>query len=115
MTVYPIVTALTGFQFANLVPYFARILPQLLGLYTLKETYILSFVPSCAPWLVTGFVLMGLNSYFPQLSQVSSLWSPLRAAVPVIHWVTSWWFFLPGWEPNLVILAPIYHILGHQG
>ncbi|KAJ9082304.1 hypothetical protein DSO57_1005754 [Entomophthora muscae] len=26
--------ALTGFQVANLVPYFARILPQLLGLYT---------------------------------------------------------------------------------
>ncbi|KAJ9083427.1 hypothetical protein DSO57_1034821 [Entomophthora muscae] len=33
MTVYPIVTALTGFQVANLVPCFARILPQLLGLY----------------------------------------------------------------------------------
>ncbi|KAJ9090272.1 hypothetical protein DSO57_1004181 [Entomophthora muscae] len=33
MTVYPIVTALTGFQVANLVPYFAKILPQLLGLY----------------------------------------------------------------------------------
>ncbi|KAJ9065302.1 hypothetical protein DSO57_1021072 [Entomophthora muscae] len=34
MTVYPIVTALTGFQVANLVPYFAKILPQLLGLYS---------------------------------------------------------------------------------
>ncbi|KAJ9089878.1 hypothetical protein DSO57_1008559 [Entomophthora muscae] len=34
MTVYPIVTALTGFQVTNLVPYFAKILPQLLGLYT---------------------------------------------------------------------------------
>ncbi|KAJ9060948.1 hypothetical protein DSO57_1025580 [Entomophthora muscae] len=36
MTVYPIVTALTGFQFANLVPYFAKVLPQLLGLYSPK-------------------------------------------------------------------------------
>ncbi|KAJ9072121.1 hypothetical protein DSO57_1030511 [Entomophthora muscae] len=35
ITVYPIVTALTGFQVANLVPYFAKILPQLLGLYTM--------------------------------------------------------------------------------
>ncbi|KAJ9068373.1 hypothetical protein DSO57_1029330 [Entomophthora muscae] len=33
--VYPIVTALTGFQVANLVPYFAKILSQLLGLYTI--------------------------------------------------------------------------------
>ncbi|KAJ9054779.1 hypothetical protein DSO57_1010654 [Entomophthora muscae] len=33
MTVYPIVIALTGFQVANLVPYFAKVLPQLLGLY----------------------------------------------------------------------------------
>ncbi|KAJ9089283.1 hypothetical protein DSO57_1014621 [Entomophthora muscae] len=40
MTLYPIVTALTGFQVANLVPYLAKILPQLLGLY-IKKTKIL--------------------------------------------------------------------------
>ncbi|KAJ9088782.1 hypothetical protein DSO57_1019792 [Entomophthora muscae] len=34
MMVYPIVTALKGFQVVNLVPYFAKVLPQLLGLYT---------------------------------------------------------------------------------
>ncbi|KAJ9089766.1 hypothetical protein DSO57_1009517 [Entomophthora muscae] len=34
MTVYPIVTALSRLQVANLVPYFSKILPQLLGLYT---------------------------------------------------------------------------------
>ncbi|KAJ9076474.1 hypothetical protein DSO57_1025858 [Entomophthora muscae] len=62
--------------------------------------------PSCAPWLITGLVLMGLNSYFPQLSPVSSLWSPLRAAIPVLHWVASWWFVSPGWELNLVSLPP---------
>ncbi|KAJ9057077.1 hypothetical protein DSO57_1026001 [Entomophthora muscae] len=62
-------------------------------------------ISSCAPWLITVLVLMGLNSYFPQLSPVSSLWS-LRAVVPVLHWATSWWFVLPGWEPNLVSLAP---------
>ncbi|KAJ9074657.1 hypothetical protein DSO57_1004113 [Entomophthora muscae] len=72
----------------------------------LQETQVLPLAPSCGPWLIVGFVLMGLNSYFPQLSPVSSLWSPLRAAVPVIHWVALWWFVLPGWEPNLVSLAP---------
>ncbi|KAJ9081338.1 hypothetical protein DSO57_1015808 [Entomophthora muscae] len=51
----------------------------------------------------------GLNAYFLQLSLVSSLWSPLRAAVPVIHWAASWWFISPGWEPNLVSLASLSH------
>ncbi|KAJ9063873.1 hypothetical protein DSO57_1036377 [Entomophthora muscae] len=39
-------------------------------------------VPTCTTWLLTSLVLMVLNVYFPQLSPVSSLWSPLRAAVP---------------------------------
>ncbi|KAJ9071032.1 hypothetical protein DSO57_1001280 [Entomophthora muscae] len=68
-----------------------------------------TLVPSCAPWLLSGLVLMGLNAYFPQLSLVSSLWSPLIAAVPVLHWAASWWFISPGWEPNLVSLAPLSH------
>ncbi|KAJ9062690.1 hypothetical protein DSO57_1008141 [Entomophthora muscae] len=68
--------------------------------------------PTCTPWLLTGLALMALNAYFPQLSPVSSLWSPLQAAVPVLHWTASWWFVLPGWEPNLVSLAPLSHILG---
>ncbi|KAJ9081863.1 hypothetical protein DSO57_1010533 [Entomophthora muscae] len=75
----------------------------------LQEVGILPSVPSCAPWLFAGFVLMGLNSYFPQLSLVSSLWSPLRAVVPVIYWVVSLWFVPPGWKPNLVSLAPLSH------
>ncbi|KAJ9070054.1 hypothetical protein DSO57_1012303 [Entomophthora muscae] len=33
MTVYPILTALTGFQVSNLVPYLAKILPYFMGLY----------------------------------------------------------------------------------
>ncbi|KAJ9081055.1 hypothetical protein DSO57_1018525 [Entomophthora muscae] len=37
MTVYLIVTALTGFQVANLVPYLAKILPHFLGLYTTQH------------------------------------------------------------------------------
>ncbi|KAJ9065588.1 hypothetical protein DSO57_1017854 [Entomophthora muscae] len=37
MTVYPIVTALTGFQVTHLVPYLTEILPHFLGLYTLTE------------------------------------------------------------------------------
>ncbi|KAJ9089359.1 hypothetical protein DSO57_1013732 [Entomophthora muscae] len=62
--------------------------------------------PTHTPWLLTGLILMGLNAYFPQLSPVSSLWSPLRAAIPVLHWMASWWFVTPGWEPYLVSLAP---------
>ncbi|KAJ9062750.1 hypothetical protein DSO57_1007409 [Entomophthora muscae] len=65
--------------------------------------------PTCTPWLITGLVLMGLNAYFPQLSPVFSLWSPLQAAIPVLHWAASWWFILPGWEPNLVSLDPLSH------
>ncbi|KAJ9067857.1 hypothetical protein DSO57_1034898 [Entomophthora muscae] len=57
--------------------------------------------PTCTLWLLTDLVLMGLNVYFLQLSPGSSLWSPLQVAVPVLHWVASWWFALPGWEPNL--------------
>ncbi|KAJ9053993.1 hypothetical protein DSO57_1019009 [Entomophthora muscae] len=68
--------------------------------------------PSCTPWLLTDLMLMGLNAYFPQLSPVSSLCSPLQAAVPVLHWAASWWFVLPGWEPNLVSLAPLSHKIG---
>ncbi|KAJ9050425.1 hypothetical protein DSO57_1014434 [Entomophthora muscae] len=68
-----------------------------------------TLAPSCAPWLITSLVLMALNTYFPQLSPVSSLKSPLRAAVPVIHWTASWWFVSPRWEPNLVSLAPHSH------
>ncbi|KAJ9075052.1 hypothetical protein DSO57_1000335 [Entomophthora muscae] len=75
----------------------------------LKALEVLPPTPSCALSLITGLVLMGLNSYFPQLFPVSSLWSPLRAAIPVLHWLASWWFVLLGWEPNLVSLAPLSH------
>ncbi|KAJ9074512.1 hypothetical protein DSO57_1005534 [Entomophthora muscae] len=69
--------------------------------------------PTCAPWLLTSLALMALNAYFPQLSPVSSLWSPLQAAIPVLHWTASWWFISPVWEPNSDSLAPLSHrILG---
>ncbi|KAJ9057445.1 hypothetical protein DSO57_1022617 [Entomophthora muscae] len=32
MTVYPIVTALTGFQFSNLMPYLLQVVPTMSGL-----------------------------------------------------------------------------------
>ncbi|KAJ9065320.1 hypothetical protein DSO57_1020952, partial [Entomophthora muscae] len=62
--------------------------------------------PTCMPWLLAGLALMGLNAYFLHLSPVSSLWSPLQVAIPVLHWAASWWFISLGWEPNLVSLAP---------
>ncbi|KAJ9089038.1 hypothetical protein DSO57_1016978 [Entomophthora muscae] len=69
--------------------------------------------PTRTPWLLTSLILMGLNAYFPQLSLVSSLWSPLQVAIPVLHWMASWWFVSPGWEPNLVSLAPLSHMNGY--
>ncbi|KAJ9068644.1 hypothetical protein DSO57_1026526 [Entomophthora muscae] len=177
MTIYPIITALTRFQFFNLLPYILQVVPIISGYYTLRPknqnlwgqlssfallvgdnlSSLLRFpatllisgkalvksltcdnlelhltnpfllvpttkgipslpspqwesnnsvplltpealipVPSCAPWLLNGLTLMGLNAYFPQLSPVSSLWFSLRAAVPVIHWTASWWFISLG-------------------
>ncbi|KAJ9068807.1 hypothetical protein DSO57_1024996 [Entomophthora muscae] len=75
----------------------------------LGPSMVSSPAPTCTPWLLTGLILMGLNAYFHQLSPVSSLWSPLQATVPVLHWMASWWFVSPGWEPNLVSLAPLSH------
>ncbi|KAJ9080352.1 hypothetical protein DSO57_1025953 [Entomophthora muscae] len=84
-------------------------------LVPLCASAILPSTPTCTPWLLTGLALMALNAYFPWLSPVSSLWSPLQAAVPVLHWTASWWFVLPGWEPNLVSLAPLSHSMStHQ-
>ncbi|KAJ9065117.1 hypothetical protein DSO57_1023112 [Entomophthora muscae] len=65
--------------------------------------------PTHTPWMLTGLALMALNAYLPQLSSVSSLWYPLQVDVPVLHWEASWLFVLPGWEPNLVSLAPLSH------
>ncbi|KAJ9066244.1 hypothetical protein DSO57_1011571 [Entomophthora muscae] len=59
--------------------------------------------PTLNPWLLTGLVLMAMNAYFPQLSPVSSLWSPLQEVIPVLHWTASWLFVSPGWEPNLKV------------
>ncbi|KAJ9062354.1 hypothetical protein DSO57_1011705 [Entomophthora muscae] len=67
--------------------------------------------PKRATWLLGGMILMGLDFYFPQLSSASSLWTPLQATIPVLHWMVSWWILLLGWEPNLVSLAPLSHIL----
>ncbi|KAJ9055317.1 hypothetical protein DSO57_1005140 [Entomophthora muscae] len=33
MTVYPIITALTGFQFSNLLSYILQVVPTILGYY----------------------------------------------------------------------------------
>ncbi|KAJ9072955.1 hypothetical protein DSO57_1021584 [Entomophthora muscae] len=89
----------------------APALPSLEGnnLAPLQAPSNLPHAPTCTPWLLAGLVLMGLNAYFPQLSPASSLWSPLQAAVPVLHRAASWWYISLGWEPNLVSLAPLSH------
>ncbi|KAJ9061329.1 hypothetical protein DSO57_1039597 [Entomophthora muscae] len=40
MTIYPIVTALTGFQFVNLLPYILQVVPTILGYYICQSTYL---------------------------------------------------------------------------
>ncbi|KAJ9063440.1 hypothetical protein DSO57_1000033 [Entomophthora muscae] len=81
--------------------------PEKRNLVPLQAPTMSTLAPTCTPWLLTGLVLMGLNAYFPQLSPVLSLWSPLQEAVPVLHWVVSWWYIVPGWKPNLVSLSPL--------
>ncbi|KAJ9087794.1 hypothetical protein DSO57_1029571 [Entomophthora muscae] len=84
-------------------------------LIPLWASAILPSTPTRTPWLLTGLTLMALNAYFPRLSPVSSLWSPLQAAVPVLHWAASWWFVSPGWELKLVSLAPsLTYIVGNH-
>ncbi|KAJ9088232.1 hypothetical protein DSO57_1025026 [Entomophthora muscae] len=53
MTIYPIITALTCFQFANLLPYLLQVVPTVTGYYMelpsiwwLKKTWCLEFEPS---------------------------------------------------------------------
>ncbi|KAJ9067134.1 hypothetical protein DSO57_1002620 [Entomophthora muscae] len=79
----------------SLVPHVG--LPLLSGQYT----------PSCAPWLLSGALLLAINAYLPTLSPISALWTPVREVIPALHWLTSWWILPPGWEPNLVGLAPL--------
>ncbi|KAJ9078723.1 hypothetical protein DSO57_1003583 [Entomophthora muscae] len=67
--------------------------------------------PLHAPWLLSGLVLMEIDAYLPWVFCVSSLWSPFRETIPLIHWVVSWWFILLGWESTLVSLAPLSHTL----
>ncbi|KAJ9085746.1 hypothetical protein DSO57_1010975 [Entomophthora muscae] len=63
----------------------------------------------CSLWLLSGALVMGLNTNFPPFPRPTSHWRPLRAAIPVLHWMVSWWMVPPGLEPDFVILAPLYH------
>ncbi|KAJ9054688.1 hypothetical protein DSO57_1011478 [Entomophthora muscae] len=40
MTIYPIIITLTGFQFANLLPYLLQVVPTVLGYYTCQVALI---------------------------------------------------------------------------
>ncbi|KAJ9069545.1 hypothetical protein DSO57_1017519 [Entomophthora muscae] len=48
------------------------------------------YSPQCTPWLLAGMALIGFNSYFPQLSPMSSLWTLVRAAISAMHQMASW-------------------------
>ncbi|KAJ9062840.1 hypothetical protein DSO57_1006288 [Entomophthora muscae] len=49
---------------------------------------------------------MALDAYFPLFSQLVFFGRPLQVAIPVLHWMASWWLIPPGWEPDFVSLAP---------
>ncbi|KAJ9084833.1 hypothetical protein DSO57_1020012 [Entomophthora muscae] len=66
--------------------------------------------PKCAYWLLSRMILICLYSYFSWVSAASSLWTPLQEAMSALYCMTSWWILPPGWEPNLVSLAPLSHM-----
>ncbi|KAJ9054184.1 hypothetical protein DSO57_1017324 [Entomophthora muscae] len=68
--------------------------------------------PSCTPWLLSWMLLVAVNTYFPSISSTFSFWTPVRAAIPALHWMISWWILPPGWEPSLVSLVPLSHRSG---
>ncbi|KAJ9073290.1 hypothetical protein DSO57_1018006 [Entomophthora muscae] len=61
----------------------------------------------CSLWLLTGALVVALDAYFPPLSHPVSFGRSLRAAIPVLHWMVSWWLVPSGWEPDFVSLAPL--------
>ncbi|KAJ9077075.1 hypothetical protein DSO57_1020194 [Entomophthora muscae] len=62
----------------------------------------------CSLWLLTGALVMALDAYFPPFSLPVSFGRPLQVAIPVLHWMASWWDQPPGWEPDFVSLAPSF-------
>ncbi|KAJ9088338.1 hypothetical protein DSO57_1024159 [Entomophthora muscae] len=48
MTIYPIITALTGFQFANLLPYLLQVVPTVTGYYIqVPHCHLRPLMPNC--------------------------------------------------------------------
>ncbi|KAJ9071745.1 hypothetical protein DSO57_1033955 [Entomophthora muscae] len=65
--------------------------------------------PKHTPWLLGSLILMGLDSYLLQLSPMSSLSTPLRAAIPVLHWMVYWWIY-PGMRARISqFSSPLLH------
>ncbi|KAJ9067416.1 hypothetical protein DSO57_1039307 [Entomophthora muscae] len=46
--------------------------------------------PSCTPGLLSGMLLMAVNTYLPSISPTLSFWTPVTAAITVLHWMVSW-------------------------
>ncbi|KAJ9061264.1 hypothetical protein DSO57_1022319 [Entomophthora muscae] len=46
-------------------------------------------LPRCTSWLVYSMLLIGLNTYLPQLSPIRSFWSLIQAVIPALHWMAS--------------------------
>ncbi|KAJ9060428.1 hypothetical protein DSO57_1030986 [Entomophthora muscae] len=83
-------------------------LPSLLQVPTLDPNIPPTW--GCSLWLLTGALVMALDTYFPPFSQPVSFGRPFQAAIPVLHWMASWWLVPPGWEPDFVSLAPLSYI-----
>ena len=58
-------------------------------------------------WLLFGTPMALCDTFFPYFSPSPSVLRLLRALIPSLFWIASWWFSPPGWEPSLVGLAPL--------
>ena len=65
-------------------------------------------------WLLFGTFMALCDTFFPHFSPSPSALRLLRASIPSLFWIASWWFSPPGWEPSLVGLAPLSHRVGCQ-
>ncbi|KAJ9051731.1 hypothetical protein DSO57_1001997 [Entomophthora muscae] len=73
MTIYPIVTTLTGFQFSNLLPYLLQVVSTMSGYYTMAE-----FTYNNEPHIST------------QVCHSMTMWGTILNPTWVLNWLATW-------------------------
>ncbi|KAJ9084489.1 hypothetical protein DSO57_1023809 [Entomophthora muscae] len=92
MTVYPIVTTLTGFQFTNLLPYILQVVSTVTGYYTMKEiptTPLLPNAPLTQDFSKLGFVYITVLGLVNQFVPHTGSWCPLATALNYLVCIAS--------------------------